>query len=60
MIEVPTCVICDGPIRQVKRAIVAPFLAKRIWDRKPFVLDLVKCDACEFMFYNPRLGACRA
>ena len=55
MNEVTVCVICDGPIRHVKRALVAPFLAKRIWNRKPFCLNLVKCEACGFMFYNPRL-----
>ena len=55
MIEVPNCVICGGPIRRLKRALVAPFLAKRIWDKAPFCVDLVRCDACGFMFYNPRL-----
>ncbi len=55
MIEVSQCVICDGPIRQLKRALVAPFLARRIWNRAPFCVDLVKCESCGFMFYNPRL-----
>jgi len=55
MIEITSCAVCDGPIRHVKRALVAPFLAKRIWNRKPFSLDLVRCQACGFMFYNPRL-----
>jgi hypothetical protein len=55
MIEVSKCVICDGEIRQLKRALVAPFLAKRIWNRKAFLIDLVKCAGCGFMFYNPRL-----
>jgi hypothetical protein len=43
MIEITSCAVCDGPIRHVKRALVAPFLAKRIWNRKPFSLDLVRC-----------------
>jgi len=55
MIEVSSCVICDGPIGQLRRALVAPFLAKRIWNRAPFSLDLVKCESCGFIFYNPRL-----
>jgi Methyltransferase domain len=55
MIEVSACVICDAPIRPLKRALVAPFLAKRIWNRDPFCIDLVQCQACGFMFYNPRL-----
>ena len=55
MVEVSQCVICDGQIRRLKRALVAPFLAKRMWDRMPFCVDLVRCDACGFTFYNPRL-----
>ena len=55
MIEVSCCVICEGTIRILKRALVAPFVAKRTWNRAPFCVDLVKCEACGFMFYNPRL-----
>lgn len=55
MVEVSNCVICDGPIRKLKRALVAPFVAERTWNRKPFCVDLVGCDSCGFMFYNPRL-----
>lgn len=55
MIEVSSCVICDSPIRRLKRALVAPFLATRIWGRDPFCVDLVHCDSCGFAFYNPRL-----
>lgn len=56
MIEVSSCVVCEGPIRRLKRALVAPFLATWIWNRKPFCVDLVRCDSCGFMFYNPRLA----
>jgi hypothetical protein len=55
MVEVSSCVICNGPIRNLKRALVAPFVAERTWNRKPFCVDLVGCDSCGFMFYNPRL-----
>ncbi len=55
IIEVTNCVICDGSIRRLKRALVAPFLAKRIWDRTPFCVNLVRCESCGFIFYNPRL-----
>ncbi len=55
MKEVSKCVVCDGTITRLKRALVAPFLAKRIWNRTPFCVDLVKCESCGFMFYNPRL-----
>jgi hypothetical protein len=54
MIEVSSCVICEGRIRELKRALVAPFLDKRIWNRTPFCVGLVKCDICGFMFYNSR------
>lgn len=56
MIEVSTCVICDGPIRRQKRALVAPFLARRIWNKKPFCVDLVQCSQCGFTF-DKRCGA---
>jgi hypothetical protein len=55
MVEVSSCVICEGPIRRLKRALVAPFVAERTWNRKPFCVDLVGCNNCGFMFYNPRL-----
>jgi hypothetical protein len=55
MVDASNCVICDGEIRLLKRALVAPFLATRIWGRPPFSVDLVQCKACGFMFYNPRL-----
>ena len=55
MTGVSSCVICGGAIRRVKRALVAPFLATRIWGRAPFCVDLVRCAACGFLFYNPRL-----
>ena len=54
MIEVSKCVICDGGIRRLMRALVAPFLAWRVWNRQPFCVDLVQCSACGFEFYNPR------
>ena len=56
MIEASQCVICEGAIIQLKRALVVPFLAKRIWNRTPFCVSLVKCETCGFMFYNPRLN----
>jgi hypothetical protein len=57
MTEASRCVVCDGEIRTLKRAMVAPFLATRIWGRRPFNVDLAGCNACGFMFYNPRLDS---
>ncbi|HZB88907.1 MAG TPA: class I SAM-dependent methyltransferase [Terracidiphilus sp.] len=55
MIEVTQCVVCGGEIRKRRRALVAPFLAERVWNKAPFCVDLVECAACGFLFYNPRL-----
>jgi hypothetical protein len=57
MIDASNCVICDGEIRRLKQALVAPFLAIRVWNRPPFCVSLVQCKACGFTFYNPRLDA---
>ncbi|MGD0789850.1 MAG: class I SAM-dependent methyltransferase [Terracidiphilus sp.] len=57
MIEVNSCVICGNGTHRLKKALVAPFLATRIWDKDPFCVDLVECRACGFRFYNPRLDA---
>ncbi|HEU5457248.1 MAG TPA: hypothetical protein VFU68_01390, partial [Terracidiphilus sp.] len=54
MTPVTACVICEAPLRRVKRALVAPFLAERVWNRRPFYVDLVRCRGCGFLFYNPR------
>ncbi len=55
VIEARECVVCGGAIRKARRALVAPFLARRIWDREPFCVELVRCGSCGFAFYNPRL-----
>ena len=55
MIEVSRCVVCDGEIRELRQALVSPFLARRIWNRPPFSVALAECQACGFIFYNPRL-----
>lgn len=34
---------------------VSPFLARRIWKRDPFPIELTKCEKCGFLFFNPRL-----
>jgi len=55
MTEVYSCVICDGPIRFLRTALVAPFLAQRIWGKTRQSVQLVECPSCGFRFYNPRL-----
>jgi 2-polyprenyl-3-methyl-5-hydroxy-6-metoxy-1,4-benzoquinol methylase len=34
---------------------MAPFLARRIWNRAAFEIRLAECTACGFKFFNPRL-----
>jgi 2-polyprenyl-3-methyl-5-hydroxy-6-metoxy-1,4-benzoquinol methylase len=51
-----SCLVCGETITKRRKGVVAPFLAHRIWDRKPFAVELLECQACQFKFYNPRLG----
>jgi hypothetical protein len=55
MIQAKHCLICGGPITSQKRGLVAPFLAHRIWNGRPFPAQLAGCAICNFMFFNPRL-----
>ncbi|WP_148210019.1 class I SAM-dependent methyltransferase [Candidatus Korobacter versatilis] len=55
MIKVSECVICGAAVSAGKRAMVAPFLARRIWQRETFPVELSHCANCDFEFYNPRL-----
>jgi len=57
VIDATKCVICGSNIRFLRKALVAPFLARRIWNRSPFFVRLVHCETCGFMFYTPRLDA---
>jgi hypothetical protein len=55
MVNVRTCIACDGPIEVQAHGMVAPFLAARIWNRRPFSVELVRCEYCAMSFFNPRL-----
>ena len=50
-----TCAVCGGEIVCRKQGMVAPFLARRIWDRPAFPAQLMECRECTFQFFNPRL-----
>jgi Methyltransferase domain len=57
MKAVSTCPVCgSGDVREVSRAVVAPFLAARIWSRDSFPAVLAGCGSCGFLFFNPRMG----
>jgi hypothetical protein len=51
------CVVCEGAITSRRHGLVAPFLARRIWDRPSFGVELVRCGDCGFIFFDPRLDA---
>ena len=55
MKTVSSCPSCAGTASRCGRALVAPFIAKRIWGRDPFEIALMKCAGCGFYFFNPRL-----
>ena len=55
MKTVSSCVLCSGRITLRKNALVAPFIARRVWGRPAFRVDLAECVDCGFAFYNPRL-----
>jgi SAM-dependent methyltransferase len=54
MKSVDNCIICGSNdlINFITKC--SPFLAKRIWDSRPFDVKLVHCKNCDFTFYNPR------
>lgn len=55
MRSVSNCLACGFPINHSVNAVLAPFVAKRIWARDPFPVKLVECSNCDFAFFNPRL-----
>ncbi len=55
MESVGECVVCGAGISTSRKAAIAPFLARRIWNREAFRVELVECRDCGFKFFNPRL-----
>ncbi len=55
MNSVSNCPCCDSKSLRNARALVAPFIAHRIWGRPPFEVNLATCVECEFSFFNPQL-----
>ena len=49
------CIVCDGRVRLRAHGTVGPFLARRIWDKRPFPADLMECQRCGLIFWEPRL-----
>lgn len=55
MESVNNCIVCHAAISDSSNGVIAPFLARRIWDRPPFPVKLMRCESCGFKFFNPRL-----
>jgi 2-polyprenyl-3-methyl-5-hydroxy-6-metoxy-1,4-benzoquinol methylase len=57
MLKVDVCIACGQSVSLKARGMVAPFLARRIWDKPPFDVDLMGCEQCGLLFFNRRLDA---
>jgi hypothetical protein len=55
MKDVKECIICGSKEFEHYRAMVAPFLAERIWKKKSLTVQLIRCKKCGVYFFNPRL-----
>jgi methyltransferase family protein len=51
------CLVCGGNYLRSYQAIFAPFIAKRIWNREPFSVEIKKCRRCKFTFADQRFDA---
>lgn len=52
-----TCLICDADSLRRYRAMFAPFVGSRIWDRPSVPIQLMKCSRCDFLFADSRFDA---
>jgi SAM-dependent methyltransferase len=55
MQSVSSCVVCHAPVSKSSTGVIAPFLARRIWNAPSFPAKLMHCGGCGFKFFNPRL-----
>ena len=56
MEKVNECILCSSKRLKKHKAIIASFIAERIWNKKSFGIELTLCEDCSFAFFNPRLG----
>ncbi|MEI7525803.1 MAG: class I SAM-dependent methyltransferase [Mariniphaga sp.] len=49
------CIICNQKKITLSKAIVVPFIAERVFNRKAFRTYLISCENCGFQFYAVRL-----
>jgi hypothetical protein len=55
MITETRCLICGQETAAGQRGIVAPFLARRVWNRNAFLAEYRHCDGCSFGYFSPRM-----
>jgi hypothetical protein len=54
MKTVDCCIVCNSKNLKKYPCKVSPFFAYRIWNKKPFDVNLVYCNDCSFSFYDLR------
>ena len=50
------CLCCGGTNLHTETTIVSPFLAKRAWNGKPELTNLIFCSNCGFRFFDRGLS----
>jgi hypothetical protein len=55
LITVENCLACNSGDLKETSAMVSPFLARRVWDRRPFPVKISRCKRCNFAFFNQRM-----
>ena len=48
------CLICAGNSLRARNAVFSPFIAERIWNRRPFPVTIMECERCRFAFAGSR------
>jgi 2-polyprenyl-3-methyl-5-hydroxy-6-metoxy-1,4-benzoquinol methylase len=56
MDESSHCILCAADRVTLRRGVIAPFLADRIWKQRAAKATLVQCGACSFQYFIPRLS----
>ena len=51
------CLVCGSSNVKQTSGLVSPFLARRIWNRKPFPVKISRCKGCGFAFFNSRMDS---
>jgi hypothetical protein len=55
MYYIDDCLICGSKKVDAFSCKTAPFLSERVWQSEPQKIKLLRCNICQFAFYNVRL-----